>query len=168
MKDLLITALNTAFWFFAFYGVSELVCLLPDSLQKRLFDYNRACFRVSTREMEFYRSIHIRKWKDKLPQHNVDFDKRHLPDKVDDEYIERYLFITCRSEVIHHAISIFGFFVMFFSFLSKNRLFWLGIYFLCAVINALGNLPFTFIQRYNRARLMKYKDLSAKLRSQII
>lgn len=165
MKTLLITALNVAFWLFAFYGVTKLICMLPQNVQKKLFDYRRKCYAVGERELKFYNKIHIRAWKDKLPQHNVDFDKRHLPEKVSDEYIERFLFITCRSEFIHHAIGIFGFLVMLFSLLSYRRIFWLVIYFICGVLNALGNLPFTFIQRYNRSRLLRYKKLSAKLKT---
>ena len=77
-STLVITLLNTAFWFALHFGVAELVTHLPAAAQRRLFDWNRSFFRVSEREMALYRRLRLPRWKDRLPQFNPEFDKRHL------------------------------------------------------------------------------------------
>ena len=47
MKDLLITLLNTAFWFGLHFGTAGAVCALPKDVQTRWFDPNRRFFTVS-------------------------------------------------------------------------------------------------------------------------
>ncbi len=100
MKDLLITLLNTAFWVGLHFGTAGAVCALPKDVQTRWFDPNRRFFTVSDWEMRVFRKIGLPKWKDRLPQFNPEFDKRHLKSGRDTAYLDRFLFITCRAEVI--------------------------------------------------------------------
>ena len=51
---LVITLVNTVFWFALHFGVAELITHLPAETQHRLFDWNRPFFRVSEREMALY------------------------------------------------------------------------------------------------------------------
>ena len=106
MKDLLITLLNTAFWFGLHFGTAGAVCALPKDVQTRWFDPNRRFFTVSDWEMRVFRKIGLPKWKDRLPQFNPEFDKRHLKSGRDTAYLDRFLFITCRAEVILSLIHI--------------------------------------------------------------
>ena len=108
MKDLLITLLNTAFWFGLHFGTAGAVCALPKDVQMRWFDPNRRFFTVSDWEMRVFRKIGLPKWKDRLPQFNPEFDKRHLKSGRDTAYLDRFLFITCRAEVIHYVIGVLG------------------------------------------------------------
>ena len=108
MKDLLITLLNTAFWFGLHFGTAGVVCALPKDVQTRWFDPNRRFFAVSDWEMRVFRKIGLPKWKDRLPQFNPEFDKRHLKSGRDTAYLDRFLFITCRAEVIHYVIGVLG------------------------------------------------------------
>lgn len=62
-----ITLINTVFWFALHFGIAELLTSLPTETQRRLFDWNRPFFRVSEREMAFYRRIRLPRWKDRLP-----------------------------------------------------------------------------------------------------
>ena len=103
MKDILITLLNIAFWFGLHFGTAGAVCALPKDVQTRWFDPNRRFFTVSDWEMRFFRAIGLPKWKDRLPQFNPEFDKRYLANGRDPAYLDRFLFITCRAEVIHYA-----------------------------------------------------------------
>ena len=48
-STLVITLLNTAFWFVLHFGIAELLTHLPAETQRRLFDWNRPFFRVSER-----------------------------------------------------------------------------------------------------------------------
>ena len=46
-STLVITLLNTAFWFALHFGVAEILTHLPAGTQHRLFDWNRPFFQVS-------------------------------------------------------------------------------------------------------------------------
>ena len=150
---ILIIAVNVAFWLAVFYGPGAVIVALPESFQRWAFNHRRRFYRVSEREMKFYRKIRLPMWKDYLPQHNTDFDKRHLPRNFDMEYLRRYIFVTCRSEVIHYVIGIVGFLSVTLSRLSEDVELWRDIYTLMASLDAIGNMPFAMIQRYNRYRL---------------
>ena len=106
MKDLLITLLNTAFWVGLHFGTAGVFCALPKDVQTQWFDPNRRFFTVSDWEMRVFRKIVLPKWKDRLPQFNPEFDKRHLKSGRDTAYLDRFLFITCRAEVIHYVIGV--------------------------------------------------------------
>lgn len=90
MKDLLITLLNTAFWVGLHFGTAGAVCALPKDVQTRWFDPNRRFFTVSDWEMRVFRKIGLPKWKDRLPQFNPEFDKRHLKSGRDTAYLDRF------------------------------------------------------------------------------
>ena len=156
-STLVITLLNTAFWFVLHFGTAELLTHLPAETQRRLFDWSRPFFRVSEREMALYRRLRLPRWKDRLPQFNPEFDKRHLANGRDPAYLDRFLFITCRAEVIHYAIGVLGWLSLFFCLLSANRTAWLIRYAVIALVIQLANLPFAWIQRYNRKRLYRVR-----------
>ena len=157
MKDMLITLLNTAFWFGLHFGVAGAVCALPQAVQTRWFDPDRRFFTVSDREMRVFRKIGLPKWKDRLPQFNPEFDKRHLAAGRDPAYIDRFLFITCRAEVIHYIIGVLGWVSLAFCLFSENQTAWLVRYAGIALFIQLANLPFAWIQRYNRKRLLRVR-----------
>ena len=140
MKDLLITLLNTAFWFGLHFGTAGAVCALPKDVQTQWFDPNRRFFTVSDWEMRVFRKIGLPKWKDRLPQFNPEFDKRHL-----------------KSGVL-------GWVSLVFCLLSADRTAWLIRYAVIALAIQLANLPFAWIQRYNRKRLLSVrKRLSLRI-----
>lgn len=120
MKDLLITLLNTAFWVGLHFGTAGAVCALPKDVQTRWFDPNRRFFTVSDWEMRVFRKIGLPKWKDRLPQFNPEFDKRHLKSGRDTAYLDRFLFITCRAEVIHYVIGVLGWVSLTFCLLAPT------------------------------------------------
>ena len=104
------------------------------------------------------------KWKDRLPQFNPEFDKRHLKSGRDTAYLDRFLFITCRAEVIHYVIGVLGWVSLTFCLLSADRTAWLIRYAVIALAIQLANLPFAWIQRYNRKRLLSVrKRLSLRI-----
>ena len=157
MYDLFISLLNLAFWLALHFGTAGAVCALPKPVQRRLFRPNRACFQVGAREMRFYRAIRLPIWKDRLPQFNPEFNKRRLAAAPSLSYIDTFLFITCRAEIIHYAIGILGWFSLVFCLLSTERAVWLMRYACIACLIQLANLPFAWIQRYNRFRLLRLR-----------
>jgi len=153
METWLLTLLNTAFWLTLHYGFAGLITHLPKSLQSQWFDYRRPRFQVSGKEMAWYRKIGLPKWKDHLPQFNRDFDKRHLRKNLSAEYLETFLFNTCRAEVIHVGIAILGWLSLLFCLLCGDPIANLPLFAAIAAFIGLCNLPFALIQRYNRNRL---------------
>ena len=150
-----ITLVNTVFWLALHFGVAELLTHLPAGLRRRLFDWNRPFFRVSAREMAFYRRIRLPRWKDRLPQFNPEFDKRHLDPSPTPAYLREFLEVTCHAELIHELIALLGFLSLFFCLLCAHPLNWLPLFFWIALFIGLCNLPFAAIQRYNRCRLLR-------------
>ena len=100
----------------------------------------------------------------RLPQFNPEFDKRHLKSGRDPAYLDRFLFITCRAEVIHYVIGVLGWVSLVFCLLSADRTARLIRYAVIALAIQLANLPFAWIQRYNRKRLLSVrKRLSLRI-----
>ena len=154
-STLVITLLNTVFWFALHFGTAELLTHLPAETQRRLFDWNRPFFRVSEREMALYRRLRLPRWKDRLPQFNPEFDKRHLAAVPTPAYLRQFLEVTCHAEIIHELIALLGFLSLFFCLLCEHPLDWLPLFFGIALFIGLCNLPFAAIQRYNRFRLVR-------------
>ena len=150
-----ITLLNTVFWTVLHFGTAELVTHLPLDVQHRLFDWQRPFFHVSEKEMTLYRRLRLPRWKDRLPQFNPEFDKRHLAASLTPAYLRDFLGVTCHAEIIHELIALLGFFSLFFCLLCERPLDWLPLFFLIALFIGLCNLPFAAIQRYNRYRLLR-------------
>jgi len=149
----ILTLLNTAFWLGLHFGFGGLVTHLPQAVQRRWFDSRRFRFTVSAGEMRFYRRVGLPKWKDRLPQFNRDFDKRHLRKNLSAEYLEEFIFNTCRAEVIHLGIALLGWLSLLFCLLCDDPAANLPLFAAIAAVIGLCNLPFSMIQRYNRSRL---------------
>ena len=104
--------------------------------------------RFETRGRVYERSLHIKRWKDRLPEAGAlftgGFAKRDLR-RRDPAHLRRFVLETRRAELVHWAI------------LAAGPLF--GIWnppWLAAAMVLYGlaaNLPCIVIQRYNRARL---------------
>lgn len=150
-----LTLFNTAFWVGLHFGFAGLLTHLPQTVQRKWFDPRRSRFVVSAGEMRWYRRIGLPKWKDRLPQFNNDFDKRHLRKSLSAEYLEEFIFNTCRAEVIHTGIALLGWLSLLFCLLCDDPLGNLPLFAVIAAVLCFGNLPFAMIQRYNRSRLEK-------------
>lgn len=101
---------------------------------------------------KFYTKIlHIQKWKDSLPQHigKNGFSKKHLVkmSQISIEYIQEFIFETCRAEW-HHIMCCLYIIIAFLI----NPFNYAVIF---SLVSLTTNMPFIFIQRYNRIRLKK-------------
>lgn len=162
MEAWLITLLNTAFWFGLHFGLAGLMTHLPAAVQRRWFDHRRRRFAVSEREMAWYRKIGLPRWKDRLPQFNSDFDKRHLRRDLSAGYLEEFIFVTCRAEAIHTGIFPLGYLSLLSCLLCDDPAANLPLFAAIATFVGVCNLPFALIQRYNRSRLEKLLSLCLK------
>ncbi|MGI6109000.1 MAG: hypothetical protein ACOYB8_04050 [Eubacteriaceae bacterium] len=155
MTTLEISVICTVFWIGLHFGTAWLFCFIPAYKSRKLFDYRRAYFTVSEREMKFYRSIGLPLWKDQLPQYNHDFNKRKLSQKPTIAYMQEFLYNTCRAEVIHETIAVLGFSSLLLCLLCEKPSENIPLFLTIAVVIGLCNLPFSMIQRYNRYRLAR-------------
>ena len=90
----------------------------------------------------------IKKWKDWLPDgaevSRKAFRKKHLLN-ADSPYIRIFISETCRAEILHWIIFLFG-----FIFFVWNP-WYVGI--IMIIYAAITNIPCILTQRYNRIRL---------------
>lgn len=106
-------------------------------------------FRVRDWEMNFYKKIHIKQWKDKIPEMGKagGFPKSHIR-SIELKYIKRFIGETCFSEWMHFIVGSTGFTALAL-YPPKAYFFVLPI----VIVNFILNLLPCFIQRYNRYRL---------------
>ena len=148
---LIINILLGTFW----HCASLFLCI---SINIGHFSPEKKIYRSRRWEKEgrFYSDVmHINKWKDRMPQHvgRNGFSKSHL-DSVSIEYLDRFIAETCRGEWNHRVNCFFAIVLL----IINN--FYLGL--LLSVLLIAGNMPFIFIQRYNRFRLQKLRRLIIK------
>lgn len=131
-----------------------IILLFSKNLNRSVFDPKRKIYKQKPWEMDgkFYtRFLHIKKWKDHLPQHvgKSGFSKKQLvkTSEISVEYIYEFIIETCRAEWNHIMCCLF----LVVSFIINSHFYALVFSF----ISVLTNLPFIFIQRYNRIRLTK-------------
>ncbi len=151
-----MTLSNTLFWIcLHFWGAAFITTTIPSPVRRRRFDYRKPFFEVSQGELSFYRRIKLPAWKDRLPQYNKDFDKRHLRNEMTPAYVREFLFMTCQAEIVHYSIAVAGYLSLFFCMLCDDPIGNLPLFFCIATFIGLCNIPFALIQRYNRYRLVK-------------
>lgn len=105
------------------------------------------------RNGKIYDRIAIRKWKDKLPDMSRIMPdmvpKRILPQSQPGD-IDLLIRETCVAELTHAVLMIAGFFCVHI---------WNAVGgWIVSILFALGNVPFVWIQRYNRPRFVRLYD----------
>jgi glycosyl-4,4'-diaponeurosporenoate acyltransferase len=122
-------------------------------LRSRSFDPETRLFKERKWEKQsrlYERLLKIKKWKSWLPDgaevSRRAFKKKHLQTS-DSAYIQVFIRETCRAEILHWIIFIFG-----FVFFIWNP-WYVGI--IMIVYAGITNLPCILTQRYNRIRLKR-------------
>lgn len=118
---------------------------LINCLMKNRVDYTKKWFHVSQKELKFYQVIKVKKWKNRMPTYSADtFDvSKHTWDEI--------VQATCQSELVHEVNVILSFIPIFASL-------WVGafeVFFVTSILAAGFDLLFVFMQRFNRARILK-------------
>ncbi|MBQ8134412.1 MAG: hypothetical protein IJ192_08420 [Clostridia bacterium] len=147
-NSLLINLLLGAIWHY----ITFIICV---SVNNSFFDPDKKMYHPHKWENggKFYNDVlKINKWKDFLPQHigKDGFSKDHLDD-TSIPYLDEFIMETCRGEWNHTMNCMFA--VILFII---NNFFTALILTLCLLA---GNLPFAVIQRYNRFRLQKLRNM---------
>jgi glycosyl-4,4'-diaponeurosporenoate acyltransferase len=142
--------LDVAVWFVIHMGVVLVMLALPE----RRFNPRGWLFRERAWEDRgalYTRLFRIRSWKERLPDGAAFIRWRGFPKKRlgsrSPGYYSRFLRETCRAELTHWAIMLFG--PIFFLW---NPL-WVGFFMIAYAVAE--NLPLIMAQRYNRCRLRR-------------
>ncbi len=145
-----LSFLNMFLWNIVIIGLWHLaVFLVCIKLPHSKFDPEKGRFAPKTweRHGRWYRDkLKIQAWKDKVPQHigKDGFSKEHFKD-VSIEYIDEFIFETCRGEWMHMKNLICAVITLVINPIIVGLVF--------SFLIMLANLPFAIIQRYNRFRL---------------
>jgi glycosyl-4,4'-diaponeurosporenoate acyltransferase len=123
-------------------------------LPSKLFSPYRKRFKVFEWEKKFYESIHIRKWKDIVPDAGqlCNFKKDKLKG-TETEYLYKFLVEACYADSIHFWMGIGGFSILFFNINKPIAM--LTIALPIAFFSLILNLLPMVIQRYNRPKLLR-------------
>lgn len=121
----------------------------------------RKAFKVSKKERDFYRSIKIKKWKDKIPELGgfTGFHKDKLESSSDGAYLGRFILEANYGVVIHIANAILGFLIAFIPICSSPSI-WVPIVAVNFVLSLLpvAILRYTSYTLHNLYARFKKKD----------
>lgn len=139
--SLAITSGTIAYHFIARLLVGSMVNLV----MKNQADYTKKWYQVSATEMKLYQKLKVKQWKNKMPTYDKDtFDiSKHSWDEI--------IQATCQSELVHEINAVI-------SFVPILAAVWFGafwVFFITSILSAMFDLLFVFMQRFNRARILK-------------
>ena len=128
---------------------------LFNAFMKNKADYTKKWYQVKSWEQKLYAKIKVKKWKSKMPTYDTDaFDvSRHGWDGVAQA--------SCQSELVHETNVVISFVPVIFSIWFGS----LAVFIITSLLGALYDLIFVIMQRYNRPRMMKMINRSAKAKS---
>ena len=116
-----------------------------NSLLHNRVDYTRSWFRVSDREMALYKTLRVRKWKNKMPTYDsAAFD----PSLHTWEEIAQAM---CQSELVHEWNALLSFLPLITAI--RFGAFW--VFLITSVLSAGFDLMFVAMQRFNRPRILR-------------
>lgn len=123
------------------------------TLSKKKMNYRSKWFSKKAFEIDFYKKIKIKKWKNKLPTYYPeDFSvKRHT--------MEELRQTMCISEIGHETMVVFSYLPLLFSILFGEFYVFLITSFLAGGID----FVFVMVQRYNRFRLESILERREKI-----
>lgn len=136
-------------WVLVVLGIVALITRLL--FPKRVWNYRLKFYRVSPKEMKFYRNIKVKAWKEKIPE--MGWTGGFPKDKLASQevpYLFKFLQETCYAEVMHLLSAFLGFTVLFVlpvqDYLLATPI---------LLVNVVLHILPCIIQRYNRNRLEK-------------
>lgn len=112
-------------------------------------------FKVREFEKKLFRRLRVNRWKDYLPQNNRDFDKSQIAVFDDPEYIRTFILQTCRGETVHFLLGVSSFALIPYGKFSPEPEFAYRVLTILSTIYFNCQMPFIWVQRFNRPRLEK-------------
>lgn len=146
---LFITFLTVSYHFLMRVIVGEMVTLI---CKKRNFSYDSFWWRTSPYEQKIYGILQVKKWKiHMITAKPEQFDIRRRT-------IDELLHNMTQAEIVHEII-------MVLSFAPIILIHWFGaaaVFIITSIVACFIDLIFVIIQRYNRPRVMRLRDLGVR------
>ncbi|NLC17049.1 MAG: hypothetical protein GX756_04140 [Clostridiales bacterium] len=138
---------------FIVFLIDAVVAFIIHKMPNKWFNPYKKIYHVFEFERNFYESIGIKKWKDRIPEMGqlCDFKKDKIVDINNNDYIFKFLEETCYAETLHLLSAFLG--VAVILFFPIKYAFWITGP--VAVVNFFLQILPVFIQRYTRPKLMK-------------
>ena len=129
------------------FSIRLIIGGLFDMKMKNKADYTKKCYQVSDLELRLYQKLKVKKWKNKMPTYDKNtFDvSKHSWDEI--------IQATCQSELVHETNIVFSLFSIIASIWFESFV----VFLVTAILGAFFDLLFVFMQRFNRARILKMK-----------
>lgn len=146
---------------FIVFLIDAVVAFVIHKLPNKWFNPYKKIYHVFGFERNFYESIGIKKWKDRIPEMGqlCNFKKDKIADINNNEYVFKFLEETCYAEVLHLFSAFLGFLVILF--FPIKYAFWITGP--VAVVNLFLQILPVFIQRYTRPKLMKIYERNIRI-----
>ena len=130
------------------FAMRLLVGLVFNVTMHNKANYQKRWYQLRKHEKHFYEKIKVKQWKNKMPTYNSDFfnPKLHTWDEIAQS--------MCQAELVHETIVVL-------SFVPIAAGIWFGTYpvfILTSILAALFDMVFVIMQRYNRARIIRFKS----------
>ena len=145
----------------AVIAIDAVVAIIVRLFPAKNFDPHKKIFRSQAWEKNFYLSIGVKAWKDKIPETGkllVKFSKTEVAQKDNPEYLYKFLTEMGYAEIMHLISTVAGFLVIFIFPLEYALLFGVP----AATVNFLLQIPPCIVQRYNRPKVLKLYERSLK------
>ena len=130
------------------FAMRLLVGLVFNVTMHNKANYQKRWYQLRKHEKHFYEKIKVKQWKNKMPTYNSDFfnPKLHTWDEIAQS--------MCQAELVHETIVVL-------SFVPIAAGIWFGTYpvfIITSAFAALFDMVFVIMQRYNRARIIRFKS----------
>lgn len=151
-RDVLLTLAITCGTTFYHFAMRLLTGSVVNLLLKNRADYRRRWFRVSAAEQKLYKTLRVKKWKGQMPTYDPSFfdPKLHSWDEIAQA--------MCQAEVVHELIMVLSFLPIFAAFSFGA----LPVFVATSLLAACFDAMFVIMQRYNRPRILKLMEHSAR------
>lgn len=134
------------------FALDALCAFIVRQVKAKHFNPFGKFFKERGNERAFYEKLHIRKWKDIIPELGKTlkyFDKSNIPDKPNSDYMMTFLKETCYAEIMHFSSICVAPLVLVIMPLK----FILAISLPVMLVNICLNVLPIMVQRYTRPRL---------------
>lgn len=145
--------LITAVWCTALqFALDGLIAIIINKMPDRWFDIDNPLYQVSKKEMNLYKRLKVRMWKNKVWELGGlgGFSKKELKEPSNPEYIEKFI-IECNKGVLTHRLS---YPIGFLAMLTLPNICAFTVAFPVAVVNLFLNILPTIVLRYNTPMLI--------------
>ena len=144
--DILLSLAITAGTFAYHFGMRLLVGTAVNAILHNRADHTRRWFQPRPFEADLYRTLRVKRWKDRLPSYDPSLFSVTLRTP------EAILGASCQAEVVHEIIIPLSFLPLLAAIPFGS----FGVFFITSLLSALFDSLFVILQRYNRPRLLRY------------